>query len=144
MNVLTVVSDLWVVKYINKAISQKGKNTMKLSDDEKLILFLNEKFHKISNNSNVVTVRRLDISSLGMSEQDIAKILLLLEAGNYKSTHNDFSKFWTIVLKPSCVYYFDNKKETKRLERNKWIQFWIPVTVSVGALVVSIIALVTG
>lgn len=62
----------------------------------------------------------------------------------HNSVHNDFSMSWKVALNPNCVYYFENKQERQKQNRNYWIQFWIPVSLSAIAIIISIVALVLG
>ena len=56
----------------------------------------------------------------------------------------DLSYYIIIILYDVTLNYFDNKKQSKTIQRNQWIQFWIPVGISAAALVVSIVALIIG
>ena len=57
-----------------------------------------------------------------------------------KSVHNDFSKFWTIILRSACVHYFENQRIDKK---NKIINFfkefraWITLAIAILSLIIS-------
>lgn len=113
-----------------------------LNSEEQLIQFFINKFNE--GNSVEVTISKKDLSELNLTEQEASRTILLLEKSHLldikrKSPHNDFSMFWTISLNTSCIHYFDIQKDSKIEKRNNWIQFWIPVVISIIALAVSII-----
>ena len=115
-----------------------------LNTEEKIIQFLISEYNLQNNASNNISICKTDIKNIGITESEASRTLLLMQTSNLlfiknKSVHNDFSRFWTVELTDSCIHYFDNKKEKKIEKRNNWIQFWIPVTISILALIVSII-----
>lgn len=112
--------------------------------EEKVIQFLISKYSIYNNATNSISISKADIESIGITESEASRTLLLMQTSNIlivkeKSVHNDFRRFWTVELTNSCIHYFDDKKERKIEKRNNWIQFWIPVTISIFALIVSII-----
>lgn len=116
-----------------------------LSNKEILIKYLLEKFEKSS--SNEVSIYQSDTSQIHLSEKDIIKTIYVLKEDNLlsiiqKSMHDDFNIFWTVALKSGCIDYFKIKQEAMTQKRNNWIQFWIPVSISVAALIVSVIAMI--
>lgn len=118
------------------------KNT--LTKEEQLIEFLNKKFK--SSNTNEVSINKHDLPDLNLSEQEASRIIHLLQEEKlltikHKSVHNDFSVFWTIVLMPSCVHYFENKKSDNKERRRKLfneIRAWITLIIAIAALIHSI------
>lgn len=117
---------------------------MAMSNIEKIIAFLNNEFEK--SDSKNVSVHKNNISDIGLTESEIIQTLSLME-GKYfsttkKSVHNDLSIPWYMELNEFCVCYFENKKKKEKAERNQWIQFWIPVSISICALMVSILGIV--
>ncbi len=115
------------------------------SNKEILISFLLRKYEKST--SNQVSINRSDLSDIPLSEKDIIKTIYVLKEDGcltimQQSKDDDFSVYWTVALKSKCLNYFEIKKESKIENRNNWIQFWIPVSVSIAALVVSIVAII--
>lgn len=118
-----------------------------MTNKEKLIVFLNNELTK--SNTNKVSISKNDIEAIGISEREIVQILCILHSEKYieitrKSVHDDLSSFWSVNVLSSCIDYFDNQKAIKKNNRNAKIQFWIPTVISLGALIVSIIALIIG
>lgn len=112
--------------------------------EEKLIKFLISKYEK--SDTNEVSINKHELPNIGLPEQEIIRtIFLLKEDGMFdiiqKSTHNDFSVFWKLALKPCCVHYFEDKSKEQRKELKEWLWWGIPTILSIGALIVAIIAL---
>lgn len=118
-----------------------------MNSHEKVIQFLLNLERQ--NNDTIVIVSRNNITSLDLAEKEIMTILNELEKDGYirfvqKSTHNDLSIFAKVDLLRPCREYFERKEaikaervHAKRVERNQWIQFWIPVGISLIALLKS-------
>lgn len=117
-----------------------------LTKEEQLIKYFITQFE--NSKTNEVTISKADLPELNLSEQEASRYIHLLQGEcldiTQKSVHNDFSMSWTITLKPPCIYYFDNKRAIRKEKCNNWIQFWIPVSLSAIAIIVSIVALVLG
>lgn len=116
-----------------------------LTKEEILIEFFNHEFE--NSNTNEVYIYRNNVSDLSMSEPEVARTIHLLDEEKIiiiknKPVQGDFSIPWTIILKSGCVNYFKIKKEIAINKRNNWIQFWIPVSISIAALTVSIVAII--
>jgi len=116
-----------------------------ISNKEILIKFLLEKFEKST--SNKVSINKVDLPDIPLSEKDVIKTIYVLKEDGLltitqQSPDDDFSIYWTVALKSGCIDYFKIKEESKIEKRNNWIQFWIPVSVSIAALVVSIVAII--
>lgn len=116
-----------------------------MTNEEKVIQFLNEKFQQSTN--NIVAINAVDLPTIGLSEKETIQALYLLEGDNLlkfvqKSPDDDFSMFWRVALKSSCVHYFDNKKTISTNNRRAWVQTYAPIAFSVIATIISIIALV--
>lgn len=83
--------------------------------EEKIITFLVDKFNNDNkDNSNIISVGKNDVDTIGMSEQDIVKYLYVLQEDGFinikdRSVHNDLSRYWTVALKSPCLHYFDKK-----------------------------------
>ncbi len=124
----------------------------KLSTKEQIIKYLLSLEREYKKNQIQVTISRngfneSDISNIG--EHELINKLAILETErfitvNFLGPKRDLSCYITIVLHDTVLNYFDNKKQTIIIQRNYWIQFWIPVSISAVALVVSIIALLRG
>ena len=115
-----------------------------LNTEEKLIQFFISEFNKDTNNSNEILISQSDIKSIGITENEAARNLLLMQSSDYivvkdKNPSKDFNTFWTIEVKDSCLNFFINQKYKRIQNRNNWIQFWIPVSISNVALIVAII-----
>lgn len=121
----------------------------KLTTEEKLMQFLISEYNKDNNNSNEISISATDIKDLELTENEASRTLLLLETSNYftikeKSTHNNFSRFWTVELNQFGTHYFDNKKEDKIEKRRKSFEefrAWITLIVAILAFGLSICAL---
>lgn len=118
---------------------------MTISEKEKVITFLINEFESSKNNE--VSISKNDLEKINLSEQQIVKILYLLQSDNLinikvKSVHDDFSRFWTVELNSSCVFYFESKKTSKIINRREWIRTYIPITLSIIAIIISIVSLV--
>lgn len=116
-----------------------------ITNEELLIQFLNSEFKK--QRTNEVSVSRKDVEELKLSEKEAARLFYVLQTDGYiyiktKSVHDDFSRFWVITLTSKCLHYFENKEGARIEKRNIWIQFWIPVGISIVAIVISIITLI--
>lgn len=116
----------------------------KVTREDTIMMFILNEFHRSP--TNEISIYKSDIKSLKISEQEIVRSLFVLSEDGIvtiklKSQHNDFSIPWKLRLTSAGVHYFENKHEKKIEKRNKWIQFWIPVSISIAALIIAIIAL---
>ena len=59
-----------------------------------------------------------------------------------RSPHKDFSLYWEITIKTECLEYFNNKKHAKTTNRRDWVRTYVPITLSVASIIISIIALI--
>lgn len=129
-----------------------GANLKKLSTKEQIIKYLLSLQREYKKNQIQVTIsknafNKSNISHIG--EQELIGQLAILEtegfiAVNFLSPKRDLTYYITIVLYNRILNYFDNKIQAKIIQRNQWIQFWIPVSISAIALAVSIVALLRG
>lgn len=115
-----------------------------LTTEEKLIVFLNDKFKASS--SNKVSISRNDLPEIGLTEKDVIQSIHLLDTDELlnivrKSVHDDLSMPCVLALKSSCVHYFENKKKNKTASRREWVRTYIPITLSTIAIILSIISL---
>lgn len=113
-----------------------------LTPEERLIKFFISEFNNSA--TNEISISKSDLPALNLSEQEASRYIHLLQKAdliqiNRKSVHNDFSMSWNIVLDSDCVNYFENKEATRKDKRNNWIQFWIPVSLSIVAIISSIL-----
>lgn len=86
-----------------------------------------------------VNVSRKSFNIPNMAEDEFINEISLLESDyfisvNFPTGHRDLSHFITITLNPPILHYYENKKSIKKQNHTKWIQFWIPVTISALAL----------
>ena len=115
-----------------------------MNNEEKLIKFLNNKFQ--DSKTNEVSVNRHELPDIGLTEQEVIQSIYLLNEDDllditHKSVHDDLSMFWKLSLKSSCVYYFENKAKERNARIKEWVWWGVTTLISVGALVVAIIAL---
>lgn len=112
--------------------------------EEQLITFLNEKFENSSRNE--VSIYRNEIPKLSMSEQEAARTIYILEEEGLvriktKPSHDDFRSFWVIVLKSSCIHYFENQtanKKSRMASIFNEIRAWATLVIALIALIHSI------
>ena len=120
-----------------------------LTIEEKLIQFFISEYYADNNRTNEISISKTDVENIGISEAEASRTIQLLETSNHliikrKSVHNDFSMFWTIELKDSCIHYFDIQKENKIEKRRKSFEefrAWITLLISILAFGLSIYAL---
>ena len=113
---------------------------VKLTKEEIVIKCLNEKY-KITN-TNEIAISKNDCKSIGLEENEMSRILFTLQEDDFitikrKSNHNDFSIYWSIILKSSCIHYFENKSQKIKINRREWIKTYIPIIISLIALIKS-------
>ena len=113
-----------------------------LTPEEHLIQFFITEFN--NSKTNEISISKADLSNINLSEQEITRYIHLMQQEGLieikrKSTHNDFSISWQIALDSKCVHYFENKQTMQKQNRNNWIQFWIPVTISIAAIITAIL-----
>ena len=116
-----------------------------MTNEEKLIKFLNKKFQ--NSKTNEVSANRRELPEIGLTEQEVIQSIYLLNEDDllditHKSVHDDLSMFWKLSLKSSCVHYFENKQLNSIANRRGWVQTYIPNIISVIAIAISIIALI--
>lgn len=112
-----------------------------LTTEEKLIVFLNDKFKASS--SNKVSISRNDLPEIGLTEKDVIQSIHLLETDELlnivrKSVHDDLSMSCVLALKSSCVHYFENKRHEKIISKRESVRTYVPVILSVIAIIISI------
>lgn len=88
-----------------------------------------------------------------LSKQDINDALIHWDKLKYliapKTSTNDVKLVFLLSEAMTYVDYLNDQqkkdkqssKDKKRLERNQWIQFWIPIVLSIIAIVISALAL---
>lgn len=122
------------------------KTKMTISDKEKVITFLISKFKDSKNNE--ISISKNDIDIIKLTEQEIIQCLYLLQSDNLliikvKSIHDDFSRFWTVELNSSCIFYFENKKLNTVSNKREWVRTYIPISISLIALIRSFLPEIT-
>lgn len=95
-----------------------------------------------------MALSRNDIVSINLSEQEIIKTIYLLQEEGYislkeKSVHDDLSRYWNVELKSSCIHYFENKRENRIMKKRDWIKTYVPIIISILALVKSFLPEIT-
>ena len=93
-----------------------------------------------------VAITQNDIKNLELSVEEVKEALKFLSVDNCIriiriGNEEDFSTYWQLELTPEGIHYFEAKEEIRKEKRNKWIQFWIPVGISVAALGVAVLSL---
>ncbi len=111
-----------------------------MTNEEILINFLINKF--TDSKTNKVSISKNDLSQMSLTEQEVVKTIYLLQEENLleikeRLVHDDLSRYWTVVLKSSCIHYFDNKKDKSVANRREWVRTYIPITISIVALIKS-------
>lgn len=117
-----------------------------ITNEEKLIMFLNQKFQ--SAKTNKVSIYKQDLSSIGLTEQETIRTVCLLEQDGIieivrMSASNDLCMPCSVNINSSCIHYFENKEDTATSEFREKVQTYVPNILSVIAIVISIVALVT-
>ena len=115
-----------------------------MTNDERVIKFLNDKFQYSDN--NIVSINKTDLPTIGLSEKEAVQSLYILREDRFldfvqKSVHDDFSMFWKVSLKSKCIHYFETKQENKKARHKeiwKEIRAWATLAVAIIALFVSI------
>ena len=115
-----------------------------ITNEEKLVKFLNNKFQ--NSKTNEVSVNRHEMHEINLTEQEVIHSIYLLNEDDllditHKSVHDDLSMFWKLSLKSSCIRYFENKAKERNARIKEWVWWGVTTLISVGALVVAIIAL---
>lgn len=116
-----------------------------MNNKEEVIQLLIQKYNK--SNSNQIKLDKRDISVLHIPEQEICKILFLLNDDGLiiakpRSPHKDFSLYWDISIKTACLEYFENKKQSHITNKRDWVKTYIPIILSSLSLLISIAALI--
>lgn len=115
-----------------------------MNTKEQIIRFLIIEYN--NQKSNPIIIDKNDIHGLQLTEDEIVKILMTLNAEGLiiaepRSPHKDFSLYWEIALNKECLKYFEFKKKNRIANRRDWIKTYIPITISFSALIISIISL---
>ena len=116
-----------------------------MTNDEKLIKFLNNKFK--STNSNPVRINRYELPIIELTEEETVRAIHSLAANNTIiieriSNDNDLSITCEVKLLQGCLRYFEAKRRAEITDRREWIRTYIPITLSVIAIIISIIAII--
>lgn len=123
---------------------------MKLTIKEQVIKYILSIDREYKNNRLSVDISRKNFieSELSfISEEEFINQLSLLETEgyitvNFRTGDRNLQYYITVILHDLIINYFENKKLKKIEIRNQWIQFWIPISISIAALIVSILALI--
>lgn len=123
---------------------------MKLTIKEQVIKYILSIDREYKNNRLSVDISRKNFNESELSfisEEEFINQLSLLETEgyitvNFRTGDRNLQYYITVILHDLIINYFENKK-LKNIEiRNQWIQFWIPISISIAALIVSILALI--
>lgn len=112
---------------------------------EQIIQLLIDKYSY--KNSNPIRISNADFTGTNIPEKEAVKILHTLNADGLisaipMSSDKNLSSFWNITLNSKCLNYFDTKHQQKVSNRRNWVQTYIPIIISIAALIISIIAIV--
>ena len=61
----------------------------------------------------------------------------------YSPNHNNLNYAVDVTILKDGINYFDDKKKNRISNKRDWIKTYIPITISVISLIISIIALIT-
>ncbi len=105
-----------------------------------LIKFLINKFK--DSKTNEVSISKNDLERISLTEQEVIQTIYLLQEDDLleikeKSVHDDLSRYWTFILKSSCIHYFDNKRDKSIANKRERIRTYVPITISFIALIKS-------
>lgn len=103
------------------------------------------KFLTTKSRTNSIYIYKSDFSSLDMAETDITKSLYLLQTSDIltitkSSPKHDLSIPWIISLNSTGMHYFENKRKKYKVEKRDQIRTYIPIIISLFALVKSFFA----
>ena len=117
---------------------------MKLTSEEIVLRYLIDS--NKNRQDNTATINVDEVSKIELTEKEIIKALYILESEGYlkflqKSQHNELDIFWKMELTSSGLRYFEIQKANRKEKRNKQIQFWVPVGISVLALIIAALSL---
>lgn len=111
---------------------------------EQVIQLLNFKYENAT--SNIVAIGISDLGTIKLSEQEVIRILCLLAEDKLiriinRSVNDDFYRYWEVALTGECVDYFENKEVRVVANKRDQIKTWIQYTLTIIAIVISVIAL---
>lgn len=134
-----------IILEILHGILSIAKEMNVMTNDEKLIKFLNNKFK--STNSNPVRINRYELPIIELTEEETVRAIHSLAANNTIiieriSNDNDLSITCEVKLLQGCLRYFEAKRRAEITDRREWIRTYIPITLSVIAIIISIIAII--
>lgn len=91
------------------------------------------------------TFQQSELSDMG--ENEFINQLSILETEgfitvHFRATHRDLTYFITVDLHEPIINYFKNKKAKKINNRREIIRTYIPITLSLIAIIISIISLI--
>ena len=114
---------------------------------ERIIRYLLKIERKYANNQLLVDVGResfLNSYIANIGEEEFIKQISILETDGlievvFHMGHRSLKYGVSVILHSDIINYFDNKRKQARNNRNEWIKFWIPVSISIIALLKSFI-----
>ena len=119
---------------------------MKLTSKEIVLQYLIE--NNKNRQDNTATINVDEASKMELTEKEIIKALYVLESEGclkflQKSTHDELDVFWKMELTPIGLRYFEIQKANRKESRNNWIKFWTPVGISILALIIAALSLLS-
>lgn len=117
-----------------------------MTNDEKLIKFLNDKFK--STNSNPVRINRHELPIIKLTEEETIQAIHSLAANNAIiieriSNDNDLSITCEVRLLQGCLGYFKTKRLSEISNHREKIRTYVPLILSGIAVIISLISLLT-
>ena len=112
---------------------------------EKVIRYLLSEKREYNNNKLSVDIGRDSFANskiFNIGEDEFIKQISELETDGlievkFNAGHRDLKYGVSVVLHSGIINYFDDKKERNKNKRDEWIKFWIPVSISIIALLKS-------
>lgn len=114
---------------------------MKKQPNKEVVLRLLINKNRSSTDSRV-SITQNDIKNLELSVEEVKEALKFLSVDNCIriiriGNEEDFSTYWQLELTSMGIHYFEAKDNAKKEKLHKWIQFWIPVSISIAALLLA-------
>lgn len=118
----------------------------KLSDKEKIIQFLIDKYNKKDFcMEDQIAINYADIESMNISAEEAYTILLDLQNNSMiylKFKDPEFNAACRVIVYSNLVNYFDKIKESSKTNRREFVRTYFPVGLSMCSVIISLIALI--
>lgn len=118
----------------------------KLSDKEKIIQFLIDKYNKQDFcMEDQIAINYENIESMNISAEEAYTILLDLQNNSMiylKFKDPEFNAACRVIVYSNLINYFDKIKENNKTNRREFVRTYFPVGLSMCSVVISLIALI--